>query len=133
MGMAHATTRDDGTEADDSTEEITDYSEDNLHARLAGRLQDLQDATDETDSHFMTVERFGSDNGLVSVTIDTDEFILNEGEAGVDSYHIILGPRGGLRHARHHSIHLGDEEFTKTCDTVSRAWSGLLTSVSKAI
>lgn len=132
--MARATTpNDDGTEPNDEPAEITDYSDENLHARLSGRLQDLRDATGNArDSFTMTAERYNEETGLVSISIESDESIFNEGEIGADSFHIILGPQGGVHTARKRSMLTEPRDYLDEYPTVSMAWKVLLSAVRGA-
>lgn len=112
---------------------VEDFSR--FHSKLQSRLNDLQEWLEEAhDSYYMEAEYTPYEDGSdrVSVTIDSDDFIFNKGEMGDDRYHIILGERGGLKHAERRRTLGGRTDYLSRYDTISSAWHILGTNIRRA-
>jgi hypothetical protein len=115
--------------ADDGTDdEITDF--DRFHGKLAEKLTELQRATPE--NYEMSAEVSSEMYDTVSVTIDSDDWLFNEGEIGDMRFHIILGPQGGLHLASYDRTLGGRGDYVEECDTKGQAWRRLRRAVKGA-
>jgi hypothetical protein len=130
MSTTQPSTADDSIELTDG-DTVENFGR--FHARLADRLNDLQARV--PDNYDMTVEYspYMDGDDRVVVTIDSDEFVLNEGEVGDRHFHVILRERGGLSLATRRTTILGSErDYLDRYDTKSGAWDGLLRDVKRA-
>jgi hypothetical protein len=115
--------------ADDSTELPTD----DVHGKLAARFDELETALEQADdSYYMEVEQTSEMYGTWSVTIDSDDWILNEGEIGDMRFHVILGPQGGLRLADSRRDLGSERDYLAKNDTKGDAWSELKRAIKRA-
>jgi hypothetical protein len=117
--MAQQTATDDGR---------IDY--DDLHARLADRLQTLAQIT--PDNYDVEAKEYDEEFGLWSVTISSDEFLFNEGEIGNMHFHVMLGPHGGLDTASYSRTLGSSGDYVDECDTKGRAWRRLRSAIKRA-
>jgi hypothetical protein len=101
-----------------------------LHARLADRLQKLKEVT--PDNYDMSAERLDGDFGLWSVSISSDDSPLVQGEIGDMTFHVILGPRGGLKTASHDRMLGSHGDYTDEYDSKTMAWELLLSGIERA-
>jgi hypothetical protein len=117
--MTQQTTTDDGR---------IDY--DDLHARLADRLQTLAQIT--PDNYDVDAKEYDTEYGAWSVTIRSDDSIFNEGEIGDMAFHVMLGPHGGLDTASHSRMFGSRGDYVDECDTKGRAWRRLRSAIKRA-
>jgi len=117
--MAQQTATDDGR---------IDY--DDLHARLADRLQTLTQIT--PDNYDVDANEYDAEFGLWSVTISSDDSMFNEGEFGDMRFQVILGPRGGLTLASHNRTCGSRGDYVDECDTKGQAWRRLRSAIKRA-
>jgi hypothetical protein len=116
------------TQADDSTGLPTD-----VHGKLANRVQTLRECIEQAEGdYYLEVERCSEIHGTWSIVIDSDDWILNEGEIGDMRFHVILGPQGGLRLATGTRDFAGETDYLDAHDTKGRAWSRLKTAIKRA-
>lgn len=101
-----------------------------LHARLADRLQKLKEVT--PDNYDMSAERLDGDFGVWSVSISSDDSPLVQGEIGDMTFHVILGPRGGLKTASHDRMLGSHGDYTDEYDSKTMAWELLLSGIERA-
>lgn len=125
------------TRTDDSTglkdgDTVNDFGQ--FHGRLANKLHELQTRVPENYYMDVTYSPYSDGTDRVSVVIDSDDFIANEGEIGDMHFHIILGPRGGLRLADSRRTLVEDKtDYVAKNDTKGDAWSELLRAVKRAL
>lgn len=123
----HTTTEHESTEA---AIEATNSS------KVADRLRELQEATDEAaDSYSMTVEANEAYGKVTyNITIESSERFWNEGELGDANYRVTLGPRGGFRRGRHWSDipNSRSKDYAEDFNTVRMGWRLLRESISSA-
>jgi hypothetical protein len=87
---------------------------DDLHSRLAERLTEVVEAAREADvENEVEIEVEYDDSDLTSVHVRPLEDWTQEGEKGMDRYHLILGKGGAVKSARRSSVFTGDKEFTR--------------------
>jgi len=104
-----------------------------FHARLAGRLDELRARV--PGNYEMTVEHspYSDGNDRISVTIKSDDWVLNEDEIGDRRFHVILRQQGGLALATCRTELLGDKrDYLDRYSTKGKAWSRLLRDVKAA-
>lgn len=111
---------------------VTDFTQ--FNGRLESKLNEIEALVDENDAYDLevTYSPYSGGSDRVSLTIDSDECIANEGELGEYNFHIILGPRGGLKLATRHSILSGSKDYLERYSTISRAWSRLTRDIERA-
>jgi len=115
--------------ADDGTDgEITNF--DRFHGKLAEKLHKLQRVTPE--NYEMSAEVSSEMYDTVSVVIDSDDWLFNEGEIGDMRFHVILGPQGGLRLASYDRTLGDDGDYIEECNTKGQAWRRLRRAVKGA-
>lgn len=79
---------------------------------LRKRIEQVKEAAKENgvdQDVGVDVHYDGSD--LTSITIVPNENWTVKGERGLDRFHVILGPRGGVRMSKRSSVMLGDREY----------------------
>lgn len=124
-------TRDDEAQPPEDAE-VEDFGQ--FHADLEARLEELQTATDNADGDYeMTVEETDGSYFAVSVSIESDDWILNEGEIGDMNFHAILRECGGLSvlNSRRDLVD-GTKDYLDRCDTKNDAWDRFVTDIKRA-
>jgi len=111
----------------------TEYNADAVHGKLADCIDELRACVDRADdSYYMELAQNSESHGTWSITIDSDDWLLNKGEIGDMRFHIILGPQGGL-HLATHSRDLGSrKDYLDAYSTKTEAWDKLRRAIKRA-
>jgi len=82
-------------------------------SQLKRRVRKIYNAMVENErvEQSMEIDVHYGDHDNTTLTIEPEENWTNEGELGMDQFHIILGPRGGIRLAHERSVFTGTREF----------------------
>ena len=82
-------------------------------SQLKRRVRKIYNAMVENDTveQSMDIEVHYTDHDATTLTIEPEENWTNEGELGMDRFHIILGPRGGVRLAHERSVFTDPRKF----------------------
>ena len=102
---------------------------DGLHQYLADRIEALWEAHEENgvDQDFeVDVHYDGSE--LTSISITPNELWHEEGDLGFDTFHVVLGPRGGVRTAKRRPVLAGTRDYSDR----KRAFEQLVDAVRRS-
>lgn len=129
-------TIDAGTETLEQDDIVPADEWDRFHGKLADRLREIRARVPENydmEVSYIALELHNVTPTRVAVTIDSEDWIGNEGEIGDRHFHIILREQGGLNLATMLTSPLGAErDYLETEPTTGDAWDRLCRDIERA-